>query len=110
MDNSGKHETLVNKILLRYGATPYLRIWKNNTGAVKAGTRFVKFGLKGSGDILGITCGGKFIAIEVKTGTGRQSPEQKAFQSMVEKFGGIYILARDENALDDLINSLALSA
>lgn len=83
-----------NDILLRFGARADLRMWNNPTGAVKVGDRYIKYGLVGSADILGILKGGRFLAIEVKTATGRQSEPQKAFQRMIERFGGVYILAR----------------
>jgi hypothetical protein len=48
------------------------------------------------------------LEIEVKSATGRQRPEQKAFQAMIQKYGGIYILARSVNdvhaALETLID------
>lgn len=82
-------------ILISFGSLPDLRIWRNNTGSIKTPDgRFVTFGLKGSADILGIMRGGRFLAIEVKTATGRQSEHQKNFQNMIEAFGGVYILAR----------------
>lgn len=37
---------------------------------------------------------GRLLAIEIKTGQARQSAEQKSFQIMVEKKGGLYIVAR----------------
>lgn len=83
-----------NQILIRFGARHDMRIWRNNTGAIKVGERFVSFGLKGSADILGLLRGGRFLAIEVKAASGRQSPDQKSFQKMIEDFGGLYILAR----------------
>lgn len=42
---------------------------------------------------------GQFLAVEVKSDTGRQSEAQRNFQQMVEAFGGLYILAR---RVDDL--------
>lgn len=42
---------------------------------------------------------GKFIAIEAKTPTGRQSDWQKLRQREIEDAGGIYILAR---SVDDV--------
>ena len=38
---------------------------------------------------------GTFLAIEVKSKTGKQSAYQKTFQEYVEKSGGHYIIARD---------------
>jgi hypothetical protein len=56
--------------------------------------RIVKFGTPGAADLSGILEDGRRIEIEVKTATGRQSEQQKRFQAMIEKFNGIYILAR----------------
>mgnify|MGYP006345687005 CR=1 FL=1 len=85
--------------------------------------RGVDFGLVGSADIIGIRrvvvnqsdthllraldgdeshsddVIGQFLAVEVKSDTGRQSEAQRNFQSMVEAFGGLYILARDVSDL-----------
>lgn len=82
------------EILIAFGSGYDLRIWPNNTGALQVGERFVRFGLKGSADILGIARGGIMLAIEVKTGSGKQTTQQLAFQRMVEHYGGIYVLAR----------------
>lgn len=85
-----------NRILLEIGSIPWLRVWRNNTGALfDRNNKLVKFGLQGSADILGIMKPhGRFLAIEVKTEKGRQSESQKRFQQMVEDMGGLYILAR----------------
>ena len=54
----------------------------------------IRYGLVGSCDILGICRGGRFLGIEVKTGSGRLRKEQEAFRDMIQRFGGLYILAR----------------
>ena len=84
-------------ILLRYGTDPRMRIWRNSAGYDEG--HHVKYGLPGSADILGILKGGRFLAIEVKAEKGSQSEQQVAFQWMVERFGGLYILAR---SVDDV--------
>jgi hypothetical protein len=50
--------------------------------------------IKGVSDILGILPNGLFLAIEVKTKTGRVSIEQKAFLSQIEASQGIAFVAR----------------
>ena len=50
--------------------------------------------LKGMSDLTAIK-NGKTIYIEVKTPRGHQSQYQKDFQQEIESHGGIYILARD---------------
>jgi hypothetical protein len=61
---------------------------------------WVRWGLIGSADILGLANGGKFIALEVKTGCGVQSDQQVKFESAVKKTGGHYFVVRSvEDAL-----------
>lgn len=54
-----------------------------------------KFQLKGTSDILGILPDGKFLAIEVKSETGRATVEQKAFIEKIKKSGGIAFIAKN---------------
>ena len=83
------------EILQAIGARDDLRVWRNQTGALRDERgRLVRFGLPGSADILGILKGGRFLAIEVKSPTGRQSEQQHNFERMVRNMGGLYILAR----------------
>ena len=73
--------------------------YRNNTGATKtASGGFIRFGTKGSPDIIAVAKG-RYIGIECKMGSGRQSPAQKEFQRALEAAGGKYILAR---SIDDL--------
>lgn len=100
----GKEQLIMQEILLKIGARVDVRVWRNNTGSVKTQDgRFINFGLKGSADIIGLLKGGRFLAIEVKSPTGRQSPDQKNFQKMIESFGGLYVLAR---CADDAVRSI----
>lgn len=55
---------------------------------------------KGTADIFCLKTG-RLYAIEAKSPTGRQSPEQKEFQKNVEAHGGTYLLAR---SLQDVID------
>jgi hypothetical protein len=51
--------------------------------------RMVVFGLApGSSDLIGIGPGGIFLAIEVKTATGRPSKAQRQFADLVHRYGG----------------------
>jgi len=84
-----------------------VRLWRNNTGTLydRQG-RPVQFGLcRGSSDLIGlrtITIGPEhvgqqlavFAAIEVKTLTGRPTPEQLAFIDVVQRMGGLAGVAR----------------
>lgn len=105
---------LMNSILI---ANHGCRLFRNNTGAIKDQTgRLVRFGLcKGSSDLIGFRptvitpeMVGKtvaiFTAIEVKTPTGKPTPEQLHFLQRVKDLGGIAGIAR---SVDD---ALAIAA
>lgn len=69
--------------------------WRNNTGAFrteKGGMYF--FGAKGSPDLFVLTRGGVLISLEVKTQTGRQSPDQKAWEARCHEIGAAYHVVR----------------
>ncbi len=87
-----------------------LFVWRNETGAARSmdGKRVIRFGLPGSPDILGLAPGGRALGVEVKTATGKQRPDQAAFQKAFEAAGGLYILARSpEEAIAAIFGSPA---
>lgn len=84
-------------------------IWRNETGNFWAGkqlhrageqvtlsnARMVPCGLcKGSSDLIGVTPAGRFLAVEVKTPTGKPSKEQINFIARVQEQGGVAGIAR----------------
>jgi hypothetical protein len=78
--------------------------WRNNSGAMKFGGRFVRFGATGSPDIFAIVPpGGRLLGCECKTAAGRQTQSQKDFQAAMERAGAVYVLAR---SVDDLMGVL----
>lgn len=50
--------------------------------------------IEGSSDLIGWTQTGKFLAVEVKTGTGKTSDAQVNFINAVKSAGGIAYIAR----------------
>ena len=102
------HNELVNRILILLHSHKLGRYWANNTGAVKTVSgHFQRYGLKGSSDIIGLTKSGRFVGIEIKTGTGRQSKDQVAFQKMIHDNLGLYFLIHSEKEfLDNVMNLL----
>lgn len=83
-----------NAILREFGTRSDMRVWRMNTGAANySGTR-VSFGVPGQADISGILPDGRRLEIEVKSATGRQSADQENYQRMIERFNGLYVLAR----------------
>lgn len=106
---SASEAHVVAAILHRIGERyPQARCWRNNTGALRDPTgRLIRFGLPGSADILGlIGPEGRFLAIECKTQRGRQTEQQRKFQAMVERHGGLYVLARKAEDVDNALGPL----
>jgi hypothetical protein len=62
-------------------------------GRAIVGLRKIDPHLVGMPDVMALIHG-TFVAIEVKSKTGRQRPEQKEWEARVKKNRGIYILAR----------------
>ena len=98
-------ESQIQRDILHYLATRTdLRAWRANAGAALSKRGLVRFGVPGQADISGLFFNtGRRLEIEVKTATGRQSPQQRKFQTMIERFGGLYILAR---SVDDVRTAL----
>lgn len=61
---------------------------------------------KGVSDILGCLPGGRFLAIEIKTGKDRLSPEQTGFILSVQHAGGTALVVKDYDDYLDQISQL----
>ena len=89
-----KEKAIENQILA-YLKLKGFYVWKNEsqgTYDVKIGTYRRKNGpgrLLGTSDILGVMPNGRFMAIEVKSATGRLSDYQKDFLEQVTMRGGL---------------------
>lgn len=98
MSNPNRHSVsetpLLRSILL--ALQPYGVFWRNNSGmATHANGHPVRFGLtRGAADIIGLRHDGRFVAIEVKTKTGRVSKPQDTFLCRVRECNGIAGVAR----------------
>lgn len=71
--------------------------WRANTGAgIAPSGQFVRSGLKGQGDYLGLQAPeGRFISIECKRERGgKESPDQQRFRENVIRHGGIAVVVR----------------
>jgi len=91
------------------GCLRYLEIrgiyhWRNNTGAVQVRPgEFMRFGKKGSSDILGILPGGRLLCVECKSKEGRLSPEQKQFLDDALELGALALVVRSWQELDEAL-------
>ena len=96
-------------------------IWRNETAGAWVGrpvhregqlvtlasARMIQAGLcKGSCDLIGIAPCGAFLAVEIKTRTGRTTQEQDRFLAAVRAAGGIAGVAR---SVDDALELLTQS-
>lgn len=94
---AGEHSNLISSILVELSKRNDVRVWRNETGKARTldGARIISYGLKGSADIMGlIGPDGRLLCVECKVGRDQQRIEQQRFQEMVERLGGLYILAR----------------
>jgi len=110
---------LQQRIRLALGTTPHLRLFRNQVGQLpdpRTG-RPVQFGLaRGSADLIGwrtITITpdmigtqlAVFTSIEVKTPTGRLTPEQRNWLHTVDHAGGIAGVARSVTDAVSIVTS-----
>lgn len=77
--------------------------WINNVGAAKFDNRFVRFGFKGCGDVIGILPGGRFVNVEVKTTHDAPTVEQMAWHYKVIELGGISVIAECQAHIVDAL-------
>jgi hypothetical protein len=100
---------ITSKLLIEIPKRFPARVRRRNVGAAVAGDRFIRFSTPGEADITGIAGPhGTCIEIEVKAGSDRLSPEQLSFLAMIERHGGIALVARDvEGTLAALAAALA---
>lgn len=105
------------RIRLALGTTPHLRLFRNQVGQLpdpRTG-RPVQFGLaRGSADLIGWrtvtitpdmvgTRLAVFTSIEVKTPTGRLTPQQHAWLGAVRSAGGIAGVARSVRDAEEIL-------
>lgn len=105
-----RESSIQNSILRAWGAHPRLRITRINTGAAMLHGRMVRFNPKGTGDIVGLIApSGQMLMIECKSAIGKQSHAQKVMQRVVEKFGGMYVLARCVEDVDAAMAAIGIT-
>lgn len=98
------------EILLAWGAHPSVRMWRANAGQAwvpaAGGMRPVQMNVPGCADLIGLILGGRFLAIETKSASDRMRESQLAFRAMVERLGGLYIVARSVEDVDRVLGRL----
>lgn len=75
-----------------------------NSGTFQDGDRFIRSNSQsGMSDILGMLKGGRLMAIEVKSATGKIHTHQQEFLDLINAGGGLAFVAR---SVDDVINKI----
>lgn len=77
--------------------------YRVNTGAMRIDDRYVKFGAKGTPDIVGVLKGGRALYVEVKRPGKMPSPEQNAFLYAVNQAGGFACWVDSADKLNKLL-------
>ena len=78
-------------VISRYGGIPLLQtvgLFTDERGNKR------KIGVTGTPDVIALMPGGRFLAVEVKTGKAVQSDVQRDFEAAIRARGGDFILAR----------------
>ena len=84
----------MNAILIAITARPEVLAFRVNAGGAHGpGGGWVKGAPAGTADILACVAG-RYVALEVKTDAGRQSPAQRKFEAAVGRAGGVYAVVR----------------
>ncbi len=107
-----EHDKIVAQTLILLGreASHIGRFFPNPTGVAYRDRTFhreyVRYGIPGSPDIIGIMIGGFWVGIEIKSGNAKQQKNQRAFQLMINSFGGFYMVAKSaDEALDSILRA-----
>jgi hypothetical protein len=106
-------ETVLVRACLDYLCLKGILAWRTNNTGVYDPThkRFRAFrGLKGVSDILGILDGGRLLAIETKSATGRLSADQKWFLDEVARRGGLALVVWGVKELAEALDGLQAGA
>ena len=88
-------------------AHPFVAFWwRQNTGAMRLGPRFIKFSFKGASDLMAQAVDGRFIAIETKATGKLANDDQAAFLSNVAAHNGYSVCIDDAGNLKDWLDGL----
>lgn len=80
-------ETALVRDCLEYLHLRNIHAWRNNSGAVKTGDRFIRFGAVGSPDIMGILPYGRLLCVECKIGRNKLSRSQQEWLERAKEAG-----------------------
>src|SRR6187431_2117200 len=106
-------EREIQNSILRDTAREPVRLFRSNAGkwfnvpnpcpVCATRGRWIQGFPAGAPDLIGLVHGGRAVSLETKTASGKQRDEQKDWQAMWERFGGVYLLCRSsQEAIDGI--------
>ena len=105
MNNSAAHTKLKIKVCAALGARRGIVLMNNPVGFDPE--RKITYGLaKGSADLIACIYG-RFVGLEVKTGSGERSKEQEAWALAITNVGGVVAEVRSVQDAVDIYETLA---
>ncbi len=105
--NKGLSEAEVLNQCTAYLTARGIYHWRQNTGAFKVENRFIRTGMKGVSDILGVLPTGQLLAIEVKREKGgKLSAAQKEFIDAINSRNGCAIVVHSLTELIERLNQI----
>lgn len=98
-------EHAIQTLILQYLDIAHIFHYRQNSGMMKKGKSYVKFGAKGAPDIVCVI-NGKYLGLEVKDSRGKTSKDQLIFCDKLSAAGGSYALVRSVEEAKTVINLL----
>ena len=94
-------------VRLVYGQADGFTVWRNNSGIAEYNGQKVRYGVGiGGADLLGLSPGGLFLAVEIKTATGRLEPDQLRFLQLVYDLGGVACVCRSKEEAEKQVDGI----
>ena len=88
------------KACLLYLKAKGIVAWRHNAGGINVGKYFVRLGVIGASDIMGLLPGGRFLGVEAKIGKNKPTPDQTEWQRRINEQGGLAFTIWSVDALE----------
>ena len=103
--NKPKTETELKREILDYLEAGNILAWRNQSGTIHIGNRWIHFGKEGSPDIVGCWPTGRFFCIEAKKPGEKPSDVQKEFHDRIRSNNGLIYILNSIDRLEIIIQS-----
>lgn len=105
MDKKHTTEWLTNQAVMGFNQNGFFVHRQNNVGVYDKNTDSYRFnGMRGVPDIIGFDLAkGRFVGVEIKTGSDRVRPDQQKYLDRIKASGGLALVVRSTNDLKFLL-------